>query len=94
MDYQQIALHVFENKQNYKDNDYITILNILMESYKKSKGIAYESNMDLKQEEINLVCIGCNTPQEELDDELTEELCCDCLTSKYETTDEENDEDY
>tara|TARA_R110002110_G_scaffold336344_1_gene546947 strand:- start:1672 stop:1971 length:300 start_codon:yes stop_codon:yes gene_type:complete len=89
MDYQQIALEVFENKLSYTDDDYITILNILMESYNKSKGICYNINMDLKQEEINLVCIGCNTPQEDLTMELIEDLCIDCLTIKYETTDDE-----
>ena len=80
MDFEQIALQVFENKLSYTDADYIVILNILMESY---------INMDLKQEEINLVCIGCNTPQEDLTMELIEDLCIDCLTIKYETTDDE-----
>lgn len=91
MNYQEIALEVFNNKESYKDDDYITILNILMESYNKSKGIAYGINMDLKQEEISLVCIGCNTPHEELDEELIEELCCDCYTDKYETSDDEDE---
>jgi len=36
---QQLALDVFENKIDYKDNDYIIILNILKESYMRIKGI-------------------------------------------------------
>jgi len=36
---QKIALDVFENKLDYKDNDYIIILNILKESYMRIKGI-------------------------------------------------------
>tara|TARA_R110001606_G_scaffold362151_1_gene515905 strand:- start:61 stop:345 length:285 start_codon:yes stop_codon:yes gene_type:complete len=91
MDYQTIALQVFENKLNYKDNDYIVILNILMESFNKSKGIAYESNMDLKQEETNLVCLGCNAPEEDLGVDLIEDLCIDCYTIKYETSDDEDE---
>ena len=39
---QQLALEVFENKLNYKDNDYIVILNILKENYMKVKGILNE----------------------------------------------------
>ena len=89
MDFEKMALEVFENKLSYTDADYIVILNILMESYNKSKGICYDSKMDLKQEPINLVCIGCNTPQEDLTMELIEDLCIDCLTIKYETTDDE-----
>ena len=92
MDYQTIALQVFENKLNYKDNDYIVILNILKESYNKSKGIAYESNMDLKQEETNLVCLGCNAPEEDLGVDLIEDLCIDCYTIKYETSDDEDED--
>ena len=92
MDYQTIALQVFENKLNYKDNDYIVILNILMESFNKSKGIAYESNMDLKQEETNLVCLGCNAPEEDLGVDLIEDLCIDCYTIKYETSDDEDED--
>ena len=66
MDYQQIALEVFNNKESYKDDDYIVILNILMESYNKSKGIHYEVNRDLKQEEIELnECLNCGAEQEE-----------------------------
>ena len=40
---QALALQVFENKQTYSDNDFIVIMNILMESYNKSKGIYNDS---------------------------------------------------
>ena len=38
MEIEKIALLVFENKQYYSNQDYITIMNILMESYHKQKG--------------------------------------------------------
>ena len=40
---QQLALDVFENKLNYKDNDFICIMNILKESYMKVKGFLNEN---------------------------------------------------
>ena len=40
---QQLALDVFENKINYKDNDFIVIMNILKESYMKVKGFLNEN---------------------------------------------------
>ena len=40
---QQLALDVFENKMNYKDNDFIVIMNILKESYMKVKGFLNEN---------------------------------------------------
>lgn len=39
---QQLALDVFENKLNYKDNDFICVMNILKESYMKVKGLLNE----------------------------------------------------
>ena len=36
---QQLALDVFENKLDYKDNDFICVMNILKESYMKAKGL-------------------------------------------------------
>ena len=39
---QQLALEVFENKLNYKNNDFIVIMNILKENYMKVKGILNE----------------------------------------------------
>tara|TARA_R110002126_G_scaffold72357_1_gene180816 strand:- start:566 stop:853 length:288 start_codon:yes stop_codon:yes gene_type:complete len=41
---QSLALQVFENKQTYSDNDFIVIMNILMESYNKSKGFYNDLN--------------------------------------------------
>ncbi len=59
---QQLALDVFENKLDYKDNDYIIILNILKESYMRIKGILNdkegEKDADAVEEE-----------EEETDDE-------------------------
>tara|TARA_R110000851_G_scaffold314132_1_gene476058 strand:+ start:1817 stop:2164 length:348 start_codon:yes stop_codon:yes gene_type:complete len=79
MDYQQIALEVFNNKLSYKDDDYITILNILMESYNKSKGIHYEVNRDLKQEEIELnECLNCGVDMNEMYDDPIDGLCICC----------------
>lgn len=47
---QKLALEVFENKSNYKDNDYITILNILKESYMKVKGIVNDFKNEKEEE--------------------------------------------
>ena len=47
---QKLALDVFENKSNYKDNDYITILNILKESYMKVKGIVNDFKNEKEEE--------------------------------------------
>ena len=90
MNYQEIALEVFNNKLNYNDNDYIIILNILMESYNKSKGIPYEINMDLKQEEVIVVCDACNVPAEDLGEELKENLCFDCYEMMNQSSDNED----
>tara|TARA_R110001583_G_scaffold34285_4_gene115360 strand:+ start:5029 stop:5319 length:291 start_codon:yes stop_codon:yes gene_type:complete len=45
---QQLALDVFENKMNYKDNDFIVIMNILKESYMKVKGFLNENENGTK----------------------------------------------
>ncbi len=62
---QQLALDVFENKLDYKDNDYIIILNILKESYMRIKGILNdkegEKDADAVEEE--------EEEEEETDDE-------------------------
>ena len=34
----QLALELYENKSSYKENDYITIMNILRDYYNKIKG--------------------------------------------------------
>tara|TARA_R110000765_G_C18849164_1_gene598760 strand:+ start:428 stop:757 length:330 start_codon:yes stop_codon:yes gene_type:complete len=79
MDFQQIALDVFNNKEHYKDNDFIVILNILMESYNKAKGVPYENNIDLKQETIDSICSNCSYDvSEAAEDELIDNLCINC----------------
>tara|TARA_R110000824_G_scaffold185240_1_gene366216 strand:- start:55 stop:393 length:339 start_codon:yes stop_codon:yes gene_type:complete len=79
MDYQQIALEVFNNKESYKDDDYIVILNILMESYNKSKGIHYEVNSDLKQQEIELnECLSCGVDMNQMYDDPIDGMCICC----------------
>lgn len=39
---EQLAMDVFDNKESYKDGDFITILNMLKESYMKVKGLSGE----------------------------------------------------
>ena len=34
----QLALELYENKSDYKEQDYISIMNILMDNYNKLKG--------------------------------------------------------
>ena len=78
MDYQQIALEVFNNKESYRDDDYIVILNILMESYNKSKGIHYEVNNNLKQEIVLNECLGCGVDMNDMHDDPVDGLCINC----------------
>jgi hypothetical protein len=40
---QQLALDVFENKLDYTDDSFITIMNLLKESYMKVKGFLNET---------------------------------------------------
>ena len=79
MNYQEIALEVFNNKESYKENDYITILNILMESYNKSKGITYEVNLDLKQAQVPNECEGCGVDMNDMHDDPVDGLCINCV---------------
>jgi hypothetical protein len=79
MDYQEIALEVFNNKESYTTDDYITILNILMESYNKSKGITYEVNLDLKQIREPTVCEGCGVDMNDMHDDPIDGLCIMCV---------------
>tara|TARA_R110000803_G_scaffold32696_2_gene71876 strand:+ start:4035 stop:4298 length:264 start_codon:yes stop_codon:yes gene_type:complete len=39
MEIEKLALEVFNNKESYSNQDYITIMNCLMESYHKQKGM-------------------------------------------------------
>lgn len=53
MDIQKLALSVFENKEDYANQDYIVIMNLLMEAYHKHKGTTqfYEvSEKDLEED--------------------------------------------
>lgn len=61
---QQLALDVFENKLDYKDNDYIIILNILKESYMRIKGILNDKEGEKDAEASEAV-----DEEEETDDE-------------------------
>jgi len=58
----QLALELYENKYSYKENDYITIMNILRDYYNKIKGNEIVVN-DSKNIKIN------NNENEEDDDE-------------------------
>jgi len=58
----QLALELYENKYSYKENDYITIMNILRDYYNKIKGKEIVVS-DSKNNKIN------NNENEEDDDE-------------------------
>jgi len=51
----QLALELYENKNSYKENDYIVIMNILKEYYDKIKGkeviVNDSKTIKIKQEE-------------------------------------------
>ena len=52
---QKLALEVYENKMDYKDNDYIVIMNLLKESYMRVKGFLndYENEKEEANEEVD-----------------------------------------
>ena len=77
---QQLALDVFENKLDYKDNDYIVILNILKESYMKVKGMLNEV--------VNEKEVDSDSDEEETDDEYF------LRTHRYYDSDEDSDSGY
>lgn len=58
---QQLALDVFENKLDYKDNDFICVMRTLKESYMKAKGLVN----DFKNEKV--------TEEEEEEEETDDE---------------------
>jgi len=62
---QQLALDVFENKIDYKDNDYIIILNILKESYMRIKGILNDKEGEKDADAVDTEGVE----EEETDDE-------------------------
>jgi hypothetical protein len=47
---QKIALEVYNNKMNYKDNDYICIMALLKESYMRIKGFLGEGENENEKE--------------------------------------------
>lgn len=51
----QLALELYENKNSYKENDYITIMNILKDYYNKINGkeiiVNDSKNIKIKNEE-------------------------------------------
>tara|TARA_R110001592_G_scaffold3899_1_gene22176 strand:+ start:2059 stop:2337 length:279 start_codon:yes stop_codon:yes gene_type:complete len=48
---QQLALDVFENKMDYKDNDFICLMALLKESYMRVKGILDDYENEKVEEE-------------------------------------------
>ena len=68
---QQLALEVFENKLNYKNNDFIVIMNILKENYMKVKGILNEFGNEKETEYpgTRVVDSDSDSDIEETDDE-------------------------
>tara|TARA_R110000764_G_scaffold33011_4_gene74149 strand:- start:385 stop:672 length:288 start_codon:yes stop_codon:yes gene_type:complete len=78
---QQLALDVFENKLDYKDNDYIVILNILKESYMKVKGILNEVGS------VKEVDTDSDEAEAETDDEYF------LRTHRYYDSDEDSDDE-
>jgi len=61
----QLALELYENKYSYKENDYITIMNILQDYFNKIKGKKIVVS-DSKNIKIN------NNENEEDDDEMVD----------------------
>ena len=54
---EKLALDIFENKESYKNIDFIVIMNILMEEYNKLKGLlSLDSNIKENQCELDNCC--------------------------------------
>tara|TARA_R110002012_G_C11373326_1_gene582348 strand:- start:88 stop:354 length:267 start_codon:yes stop_codon:yes gene_type:complete len=49
---EKLVVEVFENSQDYSDLDYLTIMNILKESYMRLNGDIPNETKDLEQEQI------------------------------------------
>ena len=79
---QQLALDVFENKLDYKDNEFIVIMNILKESYMKVKGMLNEVGS------VKEVDSDTDEAEEETDDEYF------LRTHSYYDSDEDSDSGY
>ena len=48
---EQLVIEVFENRQDYSDLDYLTIMNILKETYMRLNGDIPTPTKDLEEEE-------------------------------------------
>ena len=74
---ENLTLEIFENKESYKDNDFIVILNILKESYMKCKGILGEDKMEYNKdkEKEEILCDMCG----EVDELFSDDLCSYCF---------------
>ena len=48
---EKLVIEVFENRQDYSDLDYLTIMNILKETYMRFNGDIPTASKDLEQEE-------------------------------------------
>lgn len=48
---EKLVIEVFENRQDYSDLDYLTIMNILKETYMRFNGDIPTPSKDLEQEE-------------------------------------------
>lgn len=82
---QQLALDVFENKMNYKDNDFIVIMNILKENYMKVKGMLNEFVNEKETEYPGSRVVDSDEDVSETDDEYF------LRTHSYYNSDEDSD---
>jgi hypothetical protein len=63
MEIEKLALEVFNNKESYSNQDYITIMNCLMESYHKQKGM-------LPNYEVGKTALDEESDEEEYQDDI------------------------
>ena len=84
LEIQQLALDVFNNKLDYKDNDFIVIMALLKESYMRVKGILDDYTSAEKDAE------GTN---EEVDEEVDEDEEYFLRTHRYANYDSDSDSD-
>ena len=67
----QLALELYDNKSSYKENDYITIMNILRDYYNKIKG------KEVVVSDSKTIKINNNENEDDEDDELVNVEYCD-----------------
>ena len=84
---QQLALDVFDNKLDYKDNEFIVIMNILKENYMKVKGMLNEfvNEKETEYPGSRVVDSDSDSDIEETDDEYF------LRTHRYYDSDEDSD---